>query len=187
MEVHHFQWSVMCFHQAGMHILLIDGWRMRLQASCVSWRWWWATRPLQDWALDLTAYHRHVADAQRFPRVVYDSGAARGEERHMVLWWCVGCSDTALVSSLLGYDERVKVKSQEGKGEVGAIWAMRDKERGDRLAKGRHFVWGLPCLGRLSGLAEGDVAWHCVGWTRRGHQARGHQAQGHQAQGTRGR
>jgi hypothetical protein len=24
----------------------------------------------------LTAYHRHVADAQRFPWVVYDSGAA---------------------------------------------------------------------------------------------------------------
>lgn len=53
---------------------------------------------------------------------------------------------------------------------------MRNKERGDRLTKGRHFVWGLPCLGRLSGLAEGDVDWRCVGWMRRGHQDIRHKA-----------
>ena len=68
----------------------------------------------------------------------------------------------------------MKDKSQEGKGEVGAISAMRnEEERGDRLTKGRHFVWGLPCLGRLSGLAEGEVDWRCVGWMRRGQGTRG--------------
>ena len=48
----------------------------------------------------------------------------------------------------------MKVKSRVTLGDAG---------EGEAIG---YFVWGLPCLGRLSGLAEDDVDWRCVGWMR---------------------